>query len=388
MSNGQGSVTFSEPPGGGGGGGGFPATGADNGLTIEASEVVLGNSATDLTDPAALLNNRRIQMGENTFEWGFGTAGWFMMFNDESEGAGPNNIPIAFYSPAESYWQAFTPENFGQVYAPGGTANRWYSGYDVASGVNPDSPRPNVIGMWWGYNTAYQQGRIDMTEAAFRYATETFYEIDGDYYMEFHTPEMTTDGGDIYRLDSTYVSRATGLGFRELVINDMSWYDTTHNPSTGIFYMDTSYTVASDLARLVIKSANTGGQAEIIFGNWVDGQATLSFAGGLTFFNAPDQLELDAPYLALVASINIGSLCNGFAISDIVISAADTTAVLDITSNSRGLFLPRLTTVQRLAINFGFSLTGGLLVYDTDIQKLFVSTGNAPTIVWEQITSV
>jgi hypothetical protein len=387
MSNGQGSVTFSEPPGGGGGGG-FPATGADNGLTIEGTDVVLGNAATDVTDPAALLNNRRIQMGENTFEWGFGTPGWFMMFNDESEGAGPNNIPIGLYSPAESYWQAFTPENFGVTYSPGGTANRWRSGYDVASGVNPDSPRPNVIGMWWGYNTSYQQGRIDATEAAFRYATETFFEIDGDFNFEFHTPEITTDSGDIFRLDSTYVSRATGLGFRELVINDFSWYDTTHNPDTGLFYADISYTVSSDLSRFILRSQNTGGQSEIIFGNVIDGQASLSFAGGLTFFDAPGQLELNAPELAFVATVNIGSFCNGFAISDIIISAADITAVLDVTSNSRGLFVPRLTTAQRLAINFTFSLTGGLLVYDTDIQKLYVSVGNAPTITWQQIQSL
>jgi hypothetical protein len=345
------------------------------------SNVVLGNSATDVTDPAALLNNRRIQMGENTFEWGFGTAGWFMVFNDESEGAGPNNIPIAYYSPAASFWNAYTPENFGTVYAPGGTANRFYNGYDIYPGVNPDSTRPNVVGMFWGYNTNFQQGRIDATEAAFRFATETFFEIDGDFHLEFHLPEITTDGGDIFRLDSTYVSRATGLGFRELVINDMQWYDTLHNPSGGLFYMHCDYTTASDTMELDLRSFLTDGVTKITFGNYTDGVASLGYQGTIVNLQNAGEIQLAGEDISLKTTLGVVSSPITFCTDDLS-HLATGDAVLEGFSISKGFRPPSVTTAQKLAIAiFG---AGGVVVYDSTLNKLCVWTGAA----WETVTSV
>lgn len=55
-------------------------------------------------------------------------------------------------------------------------------------------------------------------------------------------------------------------------------------------------------------------------------------------------------------------------------------AILDITSTTQGVLLPRMTTVQKTAIA---SPAAGLMVYDTTLNKLCVFT-----TAWETITSV
>jgi len=62
-------------------------------------------------------------------------------------------------------------------------------------------------------------------------------------------------------------------------------------------------------------------------------------------------------------------------------NSIDSTAALEVDSTTKGFLPPRLTTAQRTAI---VSPTRGLMVYDSDINKLYVSTASG----WEQITSV
>ena len=56
-------------------------------------------------------------------------------------------------------------------------------------------------------------------------------------------------------------------------------------------------------------------------------------------------------------------------------------AKLDITSTTKGVLFPRMTTTQKNAIS---SPAEGLVLYDTDLKKLCVYTGSA----WETITSL
>lgn len=379
MSIGQGNISLTSPPGGSGTGPVF--VGARNGLSLDAGGyVVLGEDFGAAGDPAQLLNARYLPMYQK---------GMVLEFDhDQFAGIYVNvDAPIDFMSTEAGRWIVWTPSNYDDVYTPGGRASRFLSGYDLYNGVNPDSLRPNVVGMFWGYNIDYNQGRIDTGEAAFRYATETFFEIDSDYFMEFHTPELTTDGGTIYRLDSTYVSRSTGAGFRTLIINEMSWFDTTHDPSGGQFYLDMSYTVSSDLARLIVRSQHTGNVSEIILGNWSDGNATIVFQDNNFNLDSNGTLGLNSPVIffnpslytvqagQMVVSLTPGASPGG-------------NALLDLQSTTKGFMVPRMTTTQRLAIDLTVELTGGLIVYDTTINKLYVTTGAAPTIGWEQIQSV
>lgn len=57
-------------------------------------------------------------------------------------------------------------------------------------------------------------------------------------------------------------------------------------------------------------------------------------------------------------------------------------AVLDVSSNSKGILIPRLTTAQRLAINPNPSAQA-LLVYDQDSSAFFFWTGN----LWSKLVS-
>jgi hypothetical protein len=56
-------------------------------------------------------------------------------------------------------------------------------------------------------------------------------------------------------------------------------------------------------------------------------------------------------------------------------------AVLDVTSTTKGVLFPRMTTTQKNAIS---SPTEGLIVYDSTLHKLCIYTGS----VWETITSL
>jgi hypothetical protein len=61
-------------------------------------------------------------------------------------------------------------------------------------------------------------------------------------------------------------------------------------------------------------------------------------------------------------------------------SSADPSASLEITSTTRGLLFPRMTTTQRNAI---LTPKAGLVIYNTTTNKL-----NVYTTAWEAITSV
>jgi microcystin-dependent protein len=62
-------------------------------------------------------------------------------------------------------------------------------------------------------------------------------------------------------------------------------------------------------------------------------------------------------------------------------SAPDPSAILDVKSTTQGLLIPRMTTIQRNAI---VNPQTGMLVYDTDIDAVYVNTGTTATPVWEQ----
>ena len=61
-------------------------------------------------------------------------------------------------------------------------------------------------------------------------------------------------------------------------------------------------------------------------------------------------------------------------------SAPDSSAMLDIKSSEKGLLIPRLTMASRLALTS--SATGGLMVYDTDLNRFYVFTGSS----WHNIS--
>ncbi|MBW6459853.1 MAG: hypothetical protein K0B08_04700 [Bacteroidales bacterium] len=59
-------------------------------------------------------------------------------------------------------------------------------------------------------------------------------------------------------------------------------------------------------------------------------------------------------------------------------SAAHPSAMLDVKSTAKGLLIPRMTTSQRITL--GTTASAGLLVFDTDLGKVFYHNGSA----WQQ----
>jgi hypothetical protein len=83
-------------------------------------------------------------------------------------------------------------------------------------------------------------------------------------------------------------------------------------------------------------------------------------------------------------NINVNT-ANGIVImqySPLVIGAStpNSSAMLDVTSTTKGILFPRMTTTQKNAIS---SPAAGLVIYDTTLGKLCVRTSSA----WQTITS-
>ncbi|MBL4586026.1 MAG: hypothetical protein JKX84_03065, partial [Flavobacteriales bacterium] len=59
----------------------------------------------------------------------------------------------------------------------------------------------------------------------------------------------------------------------------------------------------------------------------------------------------------------------------------DAQSILEIQSTTKGILLPRMTTVQRNAISPGAGSDFGLMVYDTDVDAYFYWDGTAWNVV-------
>ena len=90
-------------------------------------------------------------------------------------------------------------------------------------------------------------------------------------------------------------------------------------------------------------------------------------------------------YTITITILSILYLNSGFAqnvsITDDDSYIADSSAMLDVKSTTKGFLAPRMTTVQKNAIT---TPATGLMVYDTTLNKVCVYTGAG----WETMTSV
>lgn len=97
---------------------------------------------------------------------------------------------------------------------------------------------------------------------------------------------------------------------------------------------------------------------------------TLTNTTGLTTHRAIETVTGDVIFGSTSGSVGIG-----------VNTSINASAILDITSTTKGFLPPRMTTTQKNAIA---SPAAGLVVYDTTLNKLCVRTASA----WETITSL
>jgi hypothetical protein len=66
-------------------------------------------------------------------------------------------------------------------------------------------------------------------------------------------------------------------------------------------------------------------------------------------------------------------------------SPADASAMLDVSSNTKGMLVPRMTQAQRVAIS---NPANGLLIYQTDLDSgFYFNAGNASIPKWIPVQS-
>lgn len=147
--------------------------------------------------------------------------------------------------------------------------------------------------------------------------------------------------------------------------------------SGGILGGDTNLTWDSINHTFVV---NSGGGGSAVIGIASDNLAQLHFETAATndyaYFLAGPIVNNDL-FLEFA-----GCLGTTFRVDDTgVIGSGEPSALLNVTTTTKGFLPPRLTTVQKNAIA---APATGLMLYDTTLNKLCVFTG----AVWETVTSV
>lgn len=377
MSIGQGNISFSEPPAAGG-----SAATARNGLSIDGSGfVVLGNDNVVSGYPAQLISDRFIPMMGFVLELQTQFSGDdCTVFNDQF--GQPDHSKILFAMSQQSYFILYQPENYDTDYTPNGVGARFGSSYALYNGVNPDG-RPNVTGTFWGYNNGTNDGRINPLEASFRFTTETYYQIGGDPHFEFHLPEITTSGGTLYRLDSTYVSRVTGEAFRQRIqfseeiysvdfpVGSPAWFLARYDTATVSLEMGQNTAGSVTQVRILNLSSGRGCTLE-----YADGADQMFVnTGATTVFSISSKDIFLQPQPGEYTSIgNTGAQMVVYDNANVTPSTA--TALLELHSTTKGFLPPIMTSTQRLAI---VAPAEGLHVYDATTHQGFYWNGTTWT---------
>ena len=134
----------------------------------------------------------------------------------------------------------------------------------------------------------------------------------------------------------------------------------------------------------IVDAGLTGAGGNMVQDNFRELSFTMDLSGvtgsdaGTVVYNASGG-TLDFDFLAS-GSTNLLSINGSTAQVGVGTSSPATSAILDITSTTKALLLPRLTTTQQNAVA---SPTAGLLIFNTTLSKLSVYTGAA----WETVTS-
>jgi hypothetical protein len=271
MSEGQGSISFSglstNSGSSGGGGGGGTVTGANNGLSLNGTTVVLGNDLGDIASPAVLTNNRAIPLGGfgiNFLEPGLDTG----YFSIDSGGVALLNMYRGTLG--LQLMEILT------IQGKAGTNNAGNFWWTIdESYVAPDGQRDAVL--QWGYNQDGVGGRLLNTECEVHYAIESHFNEAGGYQNEIHL-ETTAINGNKNRIFSFDVDIAAGGATGYFTCEELSFFDSNSGavgtPYFGIGNSGACETFGPAASFAVINSNATYGQFGITTNN--DGSVNIN----------------------------------------------------------------------------------------------------------------
>jgi len=362
---------------------------ANSGLSIPDSAVILGQAVGASGNPARLLFPTEIPLnGKNRTlidSLNSNTVKSNIRFFDTTEFSGPaplkiiqNNSGGVFsimepYNYRKTYHSTYAPHNLQR---PG----RVLSGY--ASESSLDS-MPNNVYNTFCYNCNYNAGRLDTTEASARIGFETNYlnSVDGvALNFEYHSPEITTFNGHIFRTDSKYINKTSGFCYDASYIDNHEYFSVksnqifaqlqaTNDGNYGSFYLYGASAESQLDGKILFLNPFTG------FGSSIQGQS-----GAMVFKNtvSPNNYNVFGGdgnvYLNQSLSLDPSTFRSTYIGMDSVETGPDASAQLEVVSKHKGILIPRMTTAQQNSIS---SPALGLIIYNTDPAGLVDYTGSA-----------
>jgi hypothetical protein len=389
--------------GGTGGGGTSGITRANDGLEVIAGFVKFAQTSGDTSDPSAFMENRELVLNYHIFTIldsnNNATVKNFVTFYQED--TNENQIPITIYANGngqigvnenDPYILNIIPVNYlityPTGYAPGDTIQmqKWVLAYAMADNNEGGLGEPDAV-LNFGYNILANNARDNANDAAWRFGFETNYlgEIDGTTLdFEFHMPEIQTFNGLIYRLNSFYVNKTTGVCLQEVYVDDIQFFSSAtpgNYPGNNYFEITSSgdYNLGSlptinmygdglqpgNVNEITMWDMDLGSYFTIaqwhggVVGFYFDGEragALFLYRSGAVVMNMDPNTGTNQGQTYIGCPLSVYS-----------------DAMLIIESTSQGFLPPRMTTIQKDAIS---SPTAGNTVYDTTLNQLSYYNGS------------
>ena len=263
----------------------------------------------------------------------------------------------------------------GNLSSTNGTNNTFLgyrTGYSITEGQNNTALGYQAL---YSNTTAYSNTAVGADTLGLNQSGH-FNTAMGEGALANSTASSNTATGYRSLYSNTIGGSNTGIGVLAINNNQTGSFNTAVGSSAGqgsssnsfaencLFGYRAGYTLSTGSNNIIIGSQAgdeiTSGATNIIIG--YDNDAPSATAN--------NQLDIgDTIYGDLSAgSISLGA------------TSPDGSAILDLTSTTKGLLLPRMTTPQRNAIS---SPVSGLLIYNTTTNKLNVYTASS----WEAVTS-
>lgn len=169
----------------------------------------------------------------------------------------------------------------------------------------------------------------------------------------------TTDSG--YKLDVNGTGRFSGA-----LTGTSATFSSSVTATSGIFSALTSINIGVQGGDVLKVDKLTGGNIAFYANSVYSGSIDATTSGSLNLASRGTY-----PAITILTGGNVG----------IGTASPSASAILDVTSTTKGFLPPRLTTTQKNAIG---TPAAGLMVFDTTLSKLCVYSGTA----WETITSI
>jgi hypothetical protein len=334
MSNGQGNISFSEPPGSsGGGGGGIDVAGARNGLTVDGSNfIVLGQDVGEAGALGSLLNPREVPLnGQSiTFDQVPSLSTSFFKI----DGAAAAMLNYYKGDAGEQPAQLITIQ--GQV--PGGNpyGNFWMTLDETF--VNFDGQRDAVV--QWGYNQSGTGGNVVASEAAIHWAMESHYvptSPDSEQF-EVHLQSLAKSA-TVTRHFSMEINKLTGIAQGFWTAESWQW-----NNAAGLSYWQIDGNGQATLS---------GAAPELSMVNTdpTQGQLRINSAGG--------PIVIENPTTSSDSTINFS---NDLVVSQNSVAFPALGLILQDASGNQGLNVSGTVTGNVSAVVAGMAVSGQLFI--------------------------